>query len=167
MIYSIKNLMQKNNTTLSNLRKTRNKNFKYGVLSIENTSPLVHELLQTEDIFSNNKYLGKLVYKNNLNSVYRIIPYAIKKHTGERIIKNKKLIDELFESSSEKLTLKYTTIENYTEYISIDVEDIFKEICSSNINKCKELVFPKFYLIEDFIPLMNCPNGEYTLVAKK
>lgn len=141
--------------------------FKYSVLSVDESTPSLYELIQTEDIFSKYRYLGKLIYNDNVNCVYRVIPYPVKERIGEKIIKNERLIDELFENSLKKITLKYTTEENYTEYLSISLKDIFKEISPSNFNTCKPLIFPKIHSIEDFVPLMSCPNGDYSIVAKK
>lgn len=165
MISTIKNITIKG--IADKLFEEKNNGFKYSVMSNTETTPSNYKLIQTEDIFSNYNYLGKLIYNDNLNCVYKIISYPVKQRIGEKLIKNSDLTDKLFENSLKKITLKYTTEERYTEYLSMNLADIFKEINTDNFNKCKPLIFPKIYNIEDFIPLMSCPNGCYSIVTKK
>lgn len=165
MVSIIKNLTVKGIS--DRLFEEKANGFRYSVLSRTETIPSEYKLIQTEDIFSKYNYLGKLIYTDDLNCVYKIIPVPIKPRIGEKLIKNSDLTEKLFENPYKKITLKYTTEERYTEYLSMDLLDVFKEITTDNFNKYKPLIFPKIYNLEDFVPLMSCPNGSYSIVTKK
>lgn len=165
MISTIQSITTK--SIIKNLFKIKEDGLKYCVNLTFGNSPSEYTLIETEDIFSKNKYLAKLVYSDSFTSIYTTIPYPLKERTGEKILKNKVLIKELFDNPDDRITIKYNTEDMYTEYLSIEVNEIFKKIGLDKLNKYKPLIFSKLYDIDDFIPLMECPNGNYVLVAKK
>ena len=144
-----------------------NLEFKFSIASKIRDNPKKHKLFQTEDIFSSNKYIGKLVFTDEYTEVYIIVPYLIKEKNAKKLIKDELFLNKLFADIPNKIILKYLNEDMYTEYISMSLNEIFQNINRENLNKFKPIVFPQIYDLESLVPTINCPNGSYTLVNKK
>lgn len=132
----------------------------------QNNEPIKYKLQHTEDISSQYRLVSKLVFIDDLNIIYAVIPYPVKEKYGNIIIKDEEFLDSIFECTPESFMLKNTNECECTEYITSTLENIIQNTNQENLNKLKPMIFPQTHTLDELVNLAFYPAGSYALIPK-
>lgn len=132
----------------------------------QNNEPIKYKLQHTKDISSQYRLVSKLVFIDELNIIYAVIPYPIKEKYGNIILKDEEFLDSIFECIPESFILKNTNECGCTEYITSTLENIIQNTNQENLNKLKPMIFPQTHSLNELLDIAFYPAGTYILMPK-